>query len=78
MGFTHLQFEALLTAARESSPCDFALVAMLGLLGLRIFKATSAEIADVGEQHGHRVLRVCGKGTKIVLAVGLECPAWSH
>jgi site-specific recombinase XerD len=33
LGFTHLQFEALLTAARESpNPCDFALVAMLGLL----------------------------------------------
>ena len=68
LGFTHLQFEALLTAARESaSPYDFALVAMLGLLGLRIFEATSADIADLGEEHGHRVLRVCGKGTKIVL-----------
>jgi len=68
LGFTHLQFEALLTAARESaSPCGFALVAMLGLLGLRIFEATSADIADLGEEHGHRVLRVCGKGTKIVL-----------
>ena len=68
LGFTHLQFEALLTAARESpNPCDFALVAMLGLLGLRIFEATSADIVDLGEEHGHRVLRVCGKGTKIVL-----------
>jgi integrase len=68
LGFTHLQFEALLTAARQSAnPCDFALVAMLGLLGLRIFEATSADIADLGEEHGHRVLRVCGKGTKIVL-----------
>ena len=68
LGFTHLQFEALLTAARESShPCDFALVAMLGLLGLRIFEATSADITDLGEEHGHRVLRVCGKGTKVVL-----------
>jgi site-specific recombinase XerD len=68
LGFTRLQFEALLTAARESSNrCDFALVAMLGLLGLRIFEATGADIADLGEDHGHRVLRVCGKGTKIVL-----------
>jgi len=68
LGFTHLQFEALLTAARESSnPYDFALVAMLGLLGLRIFEADAANVADLGEEHGHRVLRVCGKGTKIVL-----------
>jgi integrase/recombinase XerD len=68
LGFTHLQFEALLTAARESSrPCDFALVAMLGLLGLRIFEATGADITDLGEEHGHLVLRVCGKGTKVVL-----------
>jgi site-specific recombinase XerD len=63
-----LQYEALLTVARQSSnPCDFALVAMLGLLGLRIFEAAAANIADLGEVHGHRVLRVCGKGTKIVL-----------
>jgi len=55
LGFTHLQFEALLTAARESpNPSDFALVAMLGLLGLRIFEATGADIADLGEEHGHR------------------------
>src|ERR1035437_8523669 len=65
LGFTHLQFEALLAAARESPhPCDFALVAMLGLLGLRIFEATGADITDLGEEHGHRVLRVCGKGNQ--------------
>jgi integrase/recombinase XerD len=68
LGFTHLQFEALLTAGRESAnACDFALVAMLGLLGLRISEATAADVADLGEEHGHRVLRVCGKGTKVVL-----------
>jgi integrase len=65
LGLTHLQFEALLTAARESSNIhDFALVAMLSLLGLRIFEATGADIADLGEEHGHRVLRVVGKGAK--------------
>ncbi len=68
LGFTHLQFEALLTAARQSAnDYDFALVAMLGLLGLRIFEAAGADVADLGEENGHRVLRVCGKGTKIVL-----------
>jgi len=68
LGFTHLQFEPLLAAARQSANnCDFALVAMLGLLGLRIFEATGASIEDLGEEHGHRVLRICGKGTKIAL-----------
>jgi hypothetical protein len=42
-GFTHLKFEALLTAAQEpANPYD---VALLGLLGLWIFEAASADIA---------------------------------
>jgi integrase len=53
LGLSHLQFEALLTAARESANrFDFALVAMLGLLGLRVFEACAADISDVGEEHG--------------------------
>ena len=40
---------------------------MLGLLGLRIFEATGTDIADLGEEHGHRELRVVGKGMRIVL-----------
>jgi site-specific recombinase XerD len=68
LGYTHLQFEAMLTAARESpSNFDFVLVAMLGLLGLRIFEATGADITDLGEEHGHRLLRVRGKGSEVVL-----------
>jgi integrase/recombinase XerD len=68
LGLTHLQFEAMLTAARESANLyDFALVAMLGLLGLRIFEATGTDIADLGEEHGHRVLQGVGKGTRVVL-----------
>jgi site-specific recombinase XerD len=46
----------------------FALVAMLGLLGLRIFEATGSDIDGLDEVHGHRVLRVHGKGDKIALA----------
>jgi integrase len=34
---------------------------------LRLFEATSADISDLGEEHGHRVLRVSGKGGKVVL-----------
>jgi len=68
LGLSHLQLEALLTAARTSdNRCDFALVCTLGLLGLRIFEACSLDIADLGEEHGHRVLRVVGKGHKVVL-----------
>src|ERR1043165_8835163 len=63
LGLGHLQFEALVTTARLSANSnDFALIAMLGLLGLRIFEACGASISDLGEEHGHRILRVRGKG----------------
>lgn len=52
LGLTHLQLEALLVAARTSAnPCDFALVCLLGLLGLRVFEACAADITDLGEEH---------------------------
>ena len=40
---------------------------MLGLLGLRIFEATGSDIENLSEVHGHRVLKVHGKGGKVVL-----------
>jgi len=53
LGLTHLQFEALLSCARESTnQFDFALVTMLGLLGLRISEATDSDIEDFGEEQG--------------------------
>ncbi len=58
----------MLTAARDSANTnDFALVCLLGLLALRIFETTSLDISDLGEEHGHRVVRVVGTGHKIVL-----------
>ncbi|GAB3853307.1 hypothetical protein GCM10027610_083030 [Dactylosporangium cerinum] len=63
LGLGHLQFEALITTARLSANAnDFALIALLGLLGLRIFETCAASISDLGEEHGHRVLRLRGKG----------------
>ncbi|MVU81606.1 tyrosine-type recombinase/integrase [Nocardia sp. ET3-3] len=68
LGLSHLQFEALLVASRDSdNPPDFALVAMLGLLGLRISEACRCDVTDLGEEHGHRVLHVLGKGSKVAL-----------
>lgn len=68
LGLGRLQFEALITTARLSANSnDFALVALLGVLGLRISEACGANIADLGEEHGHRVPRVRGKGGKVVL-----------
>ena len=68
LGLSHMQFEATLAASRPSANSyDSALVTMLGLQGLRIFEAGGANIADLGEEHGHRVLKVRGKGDKIVL-----------
>ena len=51
LGLSHLQFEAMLATARDSNnPYDFALVSLLGLLGLRISEATSLDIIDTGRQ----------------------------
>ncbi|NHC43644.1 tyrosine-type recombinase/integrase [Motilibacter aurantiacus] len=68
LGLSHLQLEALVSAARGSANrYDFALVCLLGLLGLRVFEACGLSLSDIGEEHGHRVLRVVGKGDKTVL-----------
>jgi site-specific recombinase XerC len=67
LGLLH-QFEGLPTAARDSgNQFDFALLAMLGLLGLRISEACRSDINDIGKEHGHRMLRVLGKGSKTAL-----------
>lgn len=83
LGLSHLQFEALLSAARESSNrYDFALVAMLGLVGLRIFEASGSDIHDVGEEHGGTRLRqadqAIGRGLRHRTAAHLRCAAGSR
>jgi len=40
---------------------------MLGLLGLRISEASGSGVENLGEEHGHRVVLVHGKGGKQTL-----------
>jgi site-specific recombinase XerC len=56
-----LEFAAMLTAARSSSPTDHALVCMLGMLGLRVSEACNADITDIRYESGHELLHVIGK-----------------
>ncbi|TAJ49662.1 MAG: integrase [Herbiconiux sp.] len=59
---------AVLAHSRQSDPMDEALVAMLGLIGLRVSEALSVQIEDFHDvTRGHRVLRVVGKGSKDAL-----------
>ena len=51
---------------------------MLGLLGLRIFEATGANVDALSEVHGHRVLRVHGKGDKVALVPLPPCRRPGH
>jgi integrase/recombinase XerD len=68
LGLGHRQVEALITTARPSANINgFALIAMLALPGLRIVEAGGANIGDLGEEHGHRVPRVRGKGGRVAL-----------
>jgi integrase/recombinase XerD len=47
------------------------LVAMLGLLGLRIFEATGADIADRGEEHGQRARQDLDRHPNYILTAHL-------
>jgi hypothetical protein len=42
---------------------------------LRIFEATGTDISDLGEEHRHRVLRVCGKAARSPWS---RCPRPGH
>jgi site-specific recombinase XerD len=59
-----LEFAAVLSAARQHSTTAHALVAMLGMLGLRVSEACNAQIGDLRYAGGYELLRVLGKGAK--------------
>jgi len=65
LGLDRMELGSLIQTARASSPSDAALVALMGMLGLRVTEACSVKIEDYQEiERGHRVLRIIGKGGK--------------
>lgn len=64
LGLTYLEFVAFLHAAAGQGPNANALANLLGMLGLRVSEACNVDVSDLGEQRGHRVVRIVGKGGK--------------
>ena len=65
LGLDRMELGSLIQAARASSPSDSALIALMGMLGLRVSEACNVKIEHYQDiERGHRVLRVVGKGGK--------------
>lgn len=56
-----------LLASAERKPRDLALALLLTLNGLRVSEALAADVADLSDERGHRVLRVVRKGGVVAL-----------
>ena len=59
-----LEYAALLTTARHAGPGSHALVALLGMIGLRVGEATAINVTDLRQQSGYELLTIMGKGAK--------------
>ncbi|MCU1518485.1 MAG: hypothetical protein JWQ75_3206 [Pseudarthrobacter sp.] len=65
LGLDRMELGSLIQTARASSPSDAALIALMGMLGLRVSEACAVKIEDYQDiERGHRVLRLVGKGGK--------------
>ncbi len=59
-----LEYAALLTAARHDGPQSHTLMALLGMLGLRVNEACRANVTDLSVHSGCRLLKAIAKGDK--------------
>ena len=65
LGLDRAELGALIQTAKASHPADGALVALLGMLGLRVSEACAVKVEDYQHiERGHRVLKMVGKGGK--------------
>jgi integrase/recombinase XerD len=63
-GLDRAELGAFLFAAERVDHTHAALAVLLGLNGLRVSEACSADIENLGFERGHRTLRIVGKGNK--------------
>lgn len=61
---TRVQARALLDVARDSSPRDYALIALMLFTAARVSELLGANVSDLSHHEGHRVLLVTRKGGK--------------
>lgn len=67
LGLDRAELGSLLYTAERARPNEYALICLLGLNGLRVSEACSAQITDLATQRGHRTLDIIGKGSKAAL-----------
>jgi integrase/recombinase XerD len=65
-GLDRNELGALLVAAGLGPPTEHALISLLALNGLRVARATGADIEALGLERGHRTLVITRKGGKAV------------
>jgi site-specific recombinase XerD len=63
-GLDRTELGTFLFAAERFDPAHRALAVLLGLNGLRVSEACSADVENLGFERGHRTLRIVGKGNK--------------
>lgn len=63
-GLDRTELAQLLFEAERTGHHHAALAMLLGLNGLRASEACGADVTDLGFDHGHRTLRIIGKGNK--------------
>ena len=63
-GLDRSELGSFLFAAERVDHAHAALAVLLGLNGLRVSEACSADIENLAFERGHRILRIVGKGNK--------------
>lgn len=75
LGIDRAQARAVLAEAERYSPRGHALMAVLVFCGLRVSETVGMDLERFGQQRGHRVVEVHGKGDK-TRSVPVPAPAW--